>query len=71
LFKIFIEAISKIVFWFKFAAGTRFPAARDSPSDFIPLRVKTGGILPYFEDLKRGTNKEIDPPLAGWAKRHF
>jgi hypothetical protein len=21
------------------------------------LRVKTGGILPYFEDLKRGTNK--------------
>jgi hypothetical protein len=31
----------------------------------------TVGILPYFEDLKRGTNKEIDPPLAGWAKRHF
>jgi hypothetical protein len=25
------------------------------------LRVKTGGILPYFEDLKRGTNKEIEP----------
>jgi hypothetical protein len=21
------------------------------------MRVKTGGILPYFEDLKRGTNK--------------
>jgi hypothetical protein len=24
---------------------------------FSPLRVKTGRILPYFEDLKRGTNK--------------
>jgi hypothetical protein len=33
-----------------------FPAARDFPSDLILLRVKTGGILPYFEDLKRGTN---------------
>jgi hypothetical protein len=27
----------------------------------LKRRVKTGGILPYFEDLKRGTNKEIEP----------
>jgi len=32
---------------------------------------QTGGILLYVEDLKRDTNKEIYPPLAGWAKRHF
>jgi hypothetical protein len=25
------------------------------------LRVKIGGILPYFEDLKRGANKEFGP----------
>jgi hypothetical protein len=31
----------------------------------------TGGIRLYVEDLKRGTNKEIYPPLADWAKRHF
>jgi len=31
----------------------------------------TGGILLYVKDLKRGTNKEIYPPLADWAKRHF
>jgi hypothetical protein len=36
--------------------GRVFPAARDFPSGIIPLWVKTGGILPYFEDLKRGTN---------------
>ena len=38
-----------------------FPAARDFPPGFIPLWVKTGGILPYFEDLNRGTNKEFGP----------
>jgi hypothetical protein len=62
-----LEAISKIGFWFKFPSspkgyagqarrGRVFPAARDFPPDFIFLRVKTGGILAYFEDLKRGTN---------------
>jgi hypothetical protein len=39
------------------AAGPRFPRCAGFPIGFIPLRVKTGGILPYFEDLKRGTNK--------------
>ena len=26
---------------------------------------QTAGILEYFEDLKRVTNKDIDPPLEG------
>jgi len=67
-FKFLHEAISKIGFWFKFPSSPKgyagqarrghvFPAARDFPSDLILLRVKTGGILPYFEDLKRGANK--------------
>ena len=41
--------------------GRVFPAARDFQSDLILLRVKTGGILEYFEDLKRGSNKEFGP----------
>ena len=41
-----IEAISKIEFWFKVVAGPFF---------------FTGGIPEYFEDLKRGTNKNIEP----------
>jgi hypothetical protein len=53
----YLEAISKKRFWFKIAAGPRFPRWAGFPSGFIPLRVKTGGILEYFEDLKRGTNK--------------
>jgi hypothetical protein len=28
-------------------------------------------ILKYVEDLKRGSNAEACPPLAGWAKRLF
>jgi hypothetical protein len=30
-----LEAISKIGFWFKIAAGPSFPALRDGPSDSI------------------------------------
>jgi hypothetical protein len=30
-----LEAISKIGFWFKIAAGPSFPAERDFPSDLI------------------------------------
>jgi hypothetical protein len=51
-----LEVISKIGFWFKIAAG---------PSLKPEVRLRR------IEDLKRGTNKEIYPPLAGWAKRHF
>jgi hypothetical protein len=51
-----IEAISKKEFWFKIAAGPRFPRCAGFPPGFTPLRVKTGGIHPYFEDLKRGAN---------------
>jgi hypothetical protein len=32
---------------------------------------KPAGILKYVEDLKRGSNAEACPPLAGWAKRLF
>jgi hypothetical protein len=41
-----LEPVSKIGFWFKIAAGPSF---------------KTGGILLYVEDFKRGTNKDIGP----------
>jgi hypothetical protein len=85
----FLEAILKIEFWFKFPSSPKgyagqarrnrvFPAARNFPSDLILLRVKTVGLLAYFKDLKRGTNKmslirppQADKPLAGWATRHF
>jgi len=39
-----LEAISKKRFWFKIAAGPRF-----KPEEYCE----------YFEDLKRGTNKDI------------
>jgi hypothetical protein len=41
-----LEAISKIGFWFKVAAGLLF-----KPEEYFE----------YFEDLKRGTNKDIGP----------
>jgi hypothetical protein len=41
-----IEGISKIGFWFKIAAGPGF---------------KPEAYLKYAEDLKRGTNKDIEP----------
>jgi hypothetical protein len=41
-----LEAISKKGFWFKIAAGPRF-----KPEEYCE----------YFEDLKRGTNKDIGP----------
>jgi hypothetical protein len=63
-----LEAISKVGFWVKIAAGACFPALRDDPSDIILCcGPQTGGILLYFEDLKQGTN----PAKRREGKRHF
>jgi hypothetical protein len=56
------EAISKIGFWFKIAAGPSFPAARDFPPDQILFVGRKPEVrLRRIEDLKRGTNKDIGP----------
>jgi len=47
-----LEAISKKGFWFN-------PPEADKNRGRAAFL--TGGILEYFEDLKRGTNKEIGP----------
>jgi hypothetical protein len=53
---IFIEAISKIGFWFKIKAEPRF-----NPQAYFK----------YSEELKRRPNTETCPPPVGWAKRLF
>jgi hypothetical protein len=58
--------------------GSRSPAKtqRDKKAEpnFNPPRLLTGSstrILRYVADLKRDSNAEACPPLAGWAKRLF
>ena len=60
-----IEAISKIGFWFKVAAGPSFHAKPDFPSD---LGVKIAGILQYFEDLRPTKRIGSDGPSRNAGK---
>jgi hypothetical protein len=61
-----LEAISKIGFWFKIAAGPSFPAERDFPPD--PIRFV--GRKPEVR-LRRIEGFEARHQQRYWAKRHF
>jgi hypothetical protein len=53
---------SKTGFWFKIAAGSSFPAEQDfAPDQKLFVGRKPEVRLRRIEDLKRGTNKDIEP----------
>jgi hypothetical protein len=67
-----LEAISKKGFWFKIAAGPRFPRCAGFPIRSYPFEGQNRRNTPVFRGFKtRNQQNEFDPPLAGWAKRLF